>query len=58
MVNCLSMKTYVQNPEYRNCPENIFTRLCWELIIGVAPITHLRTCLIKIETFNEGHLMW
>ena len=27
-------------------------------IIGVAPITQLRTCVIKIETFKGGHLMW
>ena len=26
--------------------------------IGVAPITHLRTCVIKIVTFKGGHLMW
>ena len=26
--------------------------------IGVAPITTLRTCIIKIETFKGGHLMW
>ena len=23
--------------------------------IGVAPITHIRTCVIKIVTFKEGH---
>ena len=26
--------------------------------IGVAPITHLRTCVIEIVTFKRGHLMW
>ena len=26
--------------------------------IGVAPITQLRTCLIKIVTLQGGHLMW
>ena len=26
--------------------------------IGVAPITQLRTCVIKIATFKGGHLMW
>ena len=25
--------------------------------IGVAPITHLRMCVIKIVTFKGGHLM-
>ena len=28
------------------------------LHIGVAPITQLRTCVIKIVTFKGGHLMW
>ena len=28
------------------------------LNIGVAPITQLRMCVIKIVTFKEGHLMW
>ena len=27
-------------------------------IIGVAPITQLHTCIIKIVTFKGGHLMW
>ena len=27
-------------------------------IIGVAPITQLRTRVIKIVTFKGGHLMW
>ena len=27
-------------------------------IIGVAPITQLRKCLIKIVTFKGGHPMW
>ena len=26
--------------------------------IGEAPITQLRTCVIKIVTFKGGHLMW
>ena len=26
--------------------------------IDVAPITQLRTCVIKIVTFKGGHLMW
>ena len=26
--------------------------------VGVAPITQLRTCVIKIVTFKGGHLMW
>ena len=26
--------------------------------IGVAPITQLRTCVIKIATFIGDHLMW
>ena len=26
--------------------------------IGVAPITQLRTCIIKIVTLKGGHLMW
>ena len=26
--------------------------------IGVAPITHLHTCIIKIATFKGGHPMW
>ena len=26
--------------------------------IGVATITQLRTCVIKIVTFKGGHLMW
>ena len=26
-------------------------------IIGIAPNTQLRTCVIKIVTFNGGHLM-
>ena len=26
--------------------------------IGVAPITQLRTCVVKIETSKGGHLMW
>ena len=26
--------------------------------IGVAPITHIRMCVIKIATFKGGHLMW
>ena len=26
--------------------------------IGVAPITQLRTCVIKVVTFKGGHLMW
>ena len=28
------------------------------LNIGVAPITQLRTCVIKIVTFKRGHLKW
>ena len=28
------------------------------IIIGVAPITQLRTYVIKIVTFKGGHLMW
>ena len=28
------------------------------IYIGVAPITHLRTCVMKIVTFKGGHLMW
>ena len=28
------------------------------LDIGVAPITQLRTCIIKIVAFKGGHLMW
>ena len=27
-------------------------------IIGVAPITQLRACVIKIEAFKGGYLMW
>ena len=27
-------------------------------IIGAAPITQLRMCVIKILTLNGGHLMW
>ena len=27
-------------------------------VIGVAPILQLRTCVIKIVIFKEGHLMW
>ena len=27
-------------------------------IIGVAPITQLRTCVIKIATIKNGHLVW
>ena len=27
-------------------------------VICVAPITQLRTCVIKIITFKRGHLMW
>ena len=26
--------------------------------IGIAPLTQLRTCVIKIVTFKGGHLMW
>ena len=26
--------------------------------IGVAPITQLRMCVIKIVTLKGGHLMW
>ena len=26
--------------------------------IGVAPITQLRMCVIKIVTFKRGHLIW
>ena len=26
--------------------------------IGIAPITQLRTCVIKIVTFKGCHLMW
>ena len=28
------------------------------LVIGVAPITHLRMCVLKIVTLKGGHLMW
>ena len=28
------------------------------LVIGIAPITKLRTHVIKIVTFKGGHLMW
>ena len=28
------------------------------VVIGVAPITQLRTCVIKIVTFKGDHLMW
>ena len=28
------------------------------LIIGIAPITKLRTYVIKIVTFKGGHLVW
>ena len=27
-------------------------------VIGVAPITQLRSCVIKIVTFKGGHPMW
>ena len=27
-------------------------------VIGVAPITQVRTCVIKIVTFKGGHPMW
>ena len=33
-------------------------RLMILIRIGVAPITQLRTCVIKIVTFKGGHLMW
>ena len=29
-----------------------------KVVIGVAPITQLRTCVIKMVTFKGGHLMW
>ena len=29
-----------------------------KLVIGVAPITHLRMCVLKIVTLKGGHLMW
>ena len=38
----------------------IFGYICQILFrdIGVAPITQLRMCVIKIVAFKEGHLMW
>ena len=29
-----------------------------QIYIGVAPITQLSMCVIKIVTFKAGHLMW
>ena len=34
------------------------TKILMDSSIGVAPITQLRTYLMKIVTFNGGHLMW
>ena len=34
---------------------------CWKSLvaaIGVAPITQLRTCVIKLKPFKGGHLKW
>ena len=35
----------------------ISTKILLYISIGVAPITQLHTCIIKIVTFKGGHLM-
>ena len=45
------------NGVYRICVKPFFQHV-YAAIIGVAPITKVRTCVIKIATFKRGHLMW
>ena len=48
--------------KYINSSRDLFINQCifnhFIMIIGVAPITQLPTCVIKIVTFKGGHLMW
>ena len=43
---------------FQKCSADAFILVAIIKIIGVAPITLLRMCVLKIVTLKGGHLMW